>query len=335
MAAVSIIMPVYNAARYLARAVASVRAQTVPDWELLLVDDGSLDGSPALCDALAAGDSRIRVLHRQNGGTASARNSGMALAAGEYLTFMDNDDFVAPYWLETMLSAARGAPGLPVKCGYWAALDPGPAQAPPLPGQPGWKPEKVSDYREEHISGVEYVRRMTGGEIDCFVWNFLIPRALALQVRFPVGRQAEDHTFCLELCRRAPEIVLCARPAYCWFIHPESQCHNYRFKECIDIAESGAAAIEYLLEQGSAAAPDAYRRCLCAFWDWYPSVALRGEVCGEIAGLRRHFARRRAEYERALAPADAAKLRILLCCPAAYRTVMRTVRRLRGTPLER
>ncbi len=88
----SIIVPVYNAAAELPACVQSILAQTCPDFELILVDDGSKDGSGALCDALAREDSRIRVLHKSNGGAASARNAGMAAAAGQWLLFIDGDD---------------------------------------------------------------------------------------------------------------------------------------------------------------------------------------------------------------------------------------------------
>ena len=103
---VSVIVPAYNAERWLDAAVASVTAQTAQDWELVLVDDGSTDGTPALCDCLAAGDRRIRVLHTPNGGLSAARNNGLDMARGEWVTFLDADDLLHPRFLETMLSAA-------------------------------------------------------------------------------------------------------------------------------------------------------------------------------------------------------------------------------------
>lgn len=90
----SIITPVYNGASTLRHMVESVRQQTLADWELILVDDGSTDGSPALCDELAQQDDRIQVLHMPNGGVASARNAGLELAKGEYIGFIDCDDSV-------------------------------------------------------------------------------------------------------------------------------------------------------------------------------------------------------------------------------------------------
>ena len=92
----SVIVPVYKAEKFLHTCVESVLGQSFPDYELILVDDGSPDNCPALCDEYAAGDDRVRVIHKENGGVSSARNAGMRAAAGEYLVFLDSDD----WWCE-------------------------------------------------------------------------------------------------------------------------------------------------------------------------------------------------------------------------------------------
>lgn len=107
MASVSVIMPVYNAAAHLEAAVQSVLHQTLQDLELILVDDGSTDGSAALCDAAAAADCRVRTVHQPNAGICAARNRGLELAAGEYVSFCDDDDAFLPDFLTTSLGAAR------------------------------------------------------------------------------------------------------------------------------------------------------------------------------------------------------------------------------------
>ncbi len=90
----SVILPVYNVENYLKQCVDSVLGQTYGDYELILVDDGSTDGSPLLCDALAERDSRIRVIHKPNGGLSDARNAGAAEAKGDYIVYIDSDDFI-------------------------------------------------------------------------------------------------------------------------------------------------------------------------------------------------------------------------------------------------
>ena len=108
-AKISVIMPVYNAGRYLRGAIDSVLAQTFRDFELILVDDGATDGSGAVCDEYAAKDARVRVKHGRNGGICASRNAGMDLARGEWLAFCDHDDCMEPDLLEQALRAAGGA----------------------------------------------------------------------------------------------------------------------------------------------------------------------------------------------------------------------------------
>lgn len=104
MPKVSVIVPVYNAEKYLDQCVRSILTQTVEDMELILVDDGSTDSSPAMCDAFAAQDSRVKVIHKPNGRAASARNAGLRAATGEYVAFVDADDWIDPEMYEKMLA---------------------------------------------------------------------------------------------------------------------------------------------------------------------------------------------------------------------------------------
>lgn len=109
MPKVSIIVPVYNVERYLSECLDSIRSQTMQDWEAILVDDGSTDSSGIVCDDYAAKDSRFRVLHKENGGAASAKNVGLDHVTGEYTAFLDSDDTVSSVWLETCMALCSEA----------------------------------------------------------------------------------------------------------------------------------------------------------------------------------------------------------------------------------
>ena len=104
---VSVIIPVYNAGAYLSECLSAVRRQTYADWELILIDDGSTDGSADVCDAAAAEDARIRVMHQPNGGVSRARNAGLDAASGKYIAFVDADDVILPTYLEKLVGAAE------------------------------------------------------------------------------------------------------------------------------------------------------------------------------------------------------------------------------------
>lgn len=116
----SIIVPVYNVKPYLAECLDSILAQTFTDFEILLVDDGSTDGSSAVCDEYVGRDSRIRCFHKENGGHMSARQEGFRQAHGEYISFVDSDDWVSPVMYEKMSGAAKETDADVICCNYTA-----------------------------------------------------------------------------------------------------------------------------------------------------------------------------------------------------------------------
>ena len=105
---ISVIVPVYKVEKYLKRCVDSILAQTYPCLEVILVDDGSPDGCPAICDEYAREDRRVRVIHKENGGLSDARNAGIDAAKGKFLGFVDSDDYVHPRFYELLLQALKG-----------------------------------------------------------------------------------------------------------------------------------------------------------------------------------------------------------------------------------
>ena len=106
MPKLSVIVPVYNTEKYLPVCVDSILAQTFTDFELILVDDGSADGSGGICDKYAAGDARVRVIHQPNGGVTNARKNGVRQACGMYFSFIDSDDWIHPEMFEQMVGKA-------------------------------------------------------------------------------------------------------------------------------------------------------------------------------------------------------------------------------------
>lgn len=116
----SVIVPLYNAETYLSQSLDSILSQTFTDFELLLIDDGSTDGSAAICERYAAQDDRIRIFHKENGGLVSARQHGFPLARGEYVTFVDSDDWIAPSMYQKMCGAAKDTDADMICCGCTA-----------------------------------------------------------------------------------------------------------------------------------------------------------------------------------------------------------------------
>ena len=106
----SIIVPVYKVRRHLQKCIESILQQTYTDYELILVDDGSPDNCPAICDSYATKDPRIKTIHKKNGGLSSARNAGLAIATGEYIGYVDSDDFIEPAMYSTLLEMLEKDP---------------------------------------------------------------------------------------------------------------------------------------------------------------------------------------------------------------------------------
>ena len=104
---VSIIVPVYNIENYIRVCVESILAQTYESFELILVDDGSKDNSGILCDEYAAIDSRVKVIHKENGGVSSARNTGLQQAKGKWIMYVDGDDWIEPDMIESLIETAK------------------------------------------------------------------------------------------------------------------------------------------------------------------------------------------------------------------------------------
>ena len=142
----SVVIPVYNAKSSLKRCVDSWLAQSRSDLELLLVDDGSADGSDKLCDELAEKDTRIRVIHQKNSGVSAARNAGIKEADGAYVLFTDSDDYVAVDYLEKMAKCVDNTGADLVLCGYHHLFEG--ADIPKSPGSGVWE---LSDFRKAFL----------------------------------------------------------------------------------------------------------------------------------------------------------------------------------------
>ena len=181
---VSIVIPVYNVQNYIRCCLDSVIGQTYPFLDVLLIDDGSTDRSGEICNEFARRDNRIRVIHQQNAGAANAKNTGLDLAKGEYIAFLDSDDWVEPYWIQTMLHMATVNNADVVECGFWmefAGVSESPETATIL--QTGtWKTE-------------DYLRAYPAAWPCAIFWNKLFKATLISDVRFHRERRCVDDEF--------------------------------------------------------------------------------------------------------------------------------------------
>ncbi len=223
MPSISVIVPVYQAERSLASCVESVRAQTFPDWELLLIDDGSSDGSAALCDRFAASDDRIRAFHQPaNRGVSEARNLGLREVRSEAIAFLDADDQLEPQALETLWCLREQAGADTAACAHWNCAPNGAATVEKvLPGGVYDHPQIL-----ERIVYPLVGDRLESPIFNGFIWRYLFSASLAEGIAFE-GAYLEDELFLLEYFCKARRLAVTEQPLYRYSLGPNSATRRY------------------------------------------------------------------------------------------------------------
>lgn len=186
---ISIIVPVYNIEEYLPRCVKTLQGQTYPRIEILLVDDGSTDGTGVLCDRLSGEDPRVRVFHKENGGSSSARNLGIKEAKGEYLGFVDSDDYVEPDMYEKLYAAITQY-GVPVAQTGRDEIDPDGNRLPDI---------CIPPEKPECIDAEDFLKELLMHRGDCSFCTKLIKRSVLEDRKFPEGALNEDFHLLIRL----------------------------------------------------------------------------------------------------------------------------------------
>ncbi len=198
---ISVIVPVYNVAAYLPQCLDSILSQDHADLEVLLIDDGSTDGSGGICDAYARRDSRIRVLHQANAGAAAAKNAGLRAATGEYLSFVDSDDFLEPAVYGYMLAVLKEQDADAAQFAFRDVYRSGAQEHPMPPGR------TVTDCQS-------YLARFTQDWRCALLWNKLYKRALFRQVFFEEGHKIDDEYFTYQGFLKPGKVVCDDRVIY-------------------------------------------------------------------------------------------------------------------------
>lgn len=201
---ITIIVPVYNIMEYLPRCVHSITGQTYTNLELILVDDGSTDGTGALCDELAAEDSRIRVLHKENGGSSSARNMGLSHARGAYIGFVDSDDYVEADMYEKLLAGIHNYQVMVAQIGR-DEIDMEGNRLPNICEPP---------LTEEVIAHQDFLKELLMHRGDCSFCTKLFARELLQEREFPEGVLNEDFHLLVKLLPQIGNIVSLPEQAY-------------------------------------------------------------------------------------------------------------------------
>lgn len=231
----SIIIPVYNIAPYLTTAVHSVLDQTFTDYEILLVNDGSTDGSGSLCESLAWEDSRIRVVHQEHLGTSAARNAGIEASRGAFIGFVDGDDWIEPDMYAILYENSVTYDAELSACGFIKITDP---QALAFTSK---KTIPQSYTPEEAIEAL-----FKSNHMRYSACNKLFHRTLFEGIRFPQGRLMEDKATIYHLIHRCQQIVWCPAPMYHYFMRPDSAMHSKTVQQQQDLILANSELLAFV-----------------------------------------------------------------------------------------
>ena len=231
---VSIIVPVYNVERYLDKCIESICGQTYKHLEIILIDDGATDNSGEICDQWKRRDSRIRVIHKENGGLSDARNAGIDVAAGEWLMFVDGDDTISEDTAERLYQAAKEQHCQIAVCNMIRLYDDGSTE-------PFYRPADSLTV----LAGQRRFETLSQPS----VCNKLFKAELFLNLRFPKGKYYEDTFVYHVLAHRASNIVLTGHDGYFYLLRRESILGQPQYSErYFDFVEAVYARMVYLME---------------------------------------------------------------------------------------
>lgn len=254
---ISVVVPVYNVAQYLDRCLKSLVEQTYQNLEILLVDDGSVDGSGELCELWAARDPRIRVFHKPNGGLSDARNYALQRASGAYICFLDSDDWYDVRFAELMLRTLLETGSDIVECDY-------------LPTESECSaPGRISDdYARETFTGRDCMHQFLRTTFFVSVWNKLYRTEVIANRQFRVGVYHEDEFWTYRIFSNARKVCRLRYTGYYYFQRAGSIVHTSpSLKRLTDAFEAARERIDFIERNYPEYASVAYSKMLytCMF----------------------------------------------------------------------
>lgn len=232
---VSIIVPIYKVEKYLNRCIESIVHQTYDFLEIILVDDGSPDQCPDICDAWAKKDSRIRVIHKQNGGLSDARNAGLSVATGKYIAFVDSDDWIHPQMYERLIKVAEITGSDIVNCKYETSYE-----------------EKIDILEEESLEhkvlNVEEALKslILEKNIRQVVWNKIYRRKILKGIWFEKGKFHEDEFWTYRVIANANHITDLDFIGYYYFQREDSIIGKVYSLKRLDVLEAKEKRFQFI-----------------------------------------------------------------------------------------
>ena len=288
---VTIIVPVYNMHNYLERCVLSIMNQSYSALQIILIDDGSTDDSGDICDAFSGRDARIEVVHQTNGGLSAARNTGLGRARGDWIAFVDSDDYVSPYYVGDMLAVARDDCDIVVCNSAWV---PNSVAIEDVPFQ--------RHTREQLITGREACVRNFGDEAVLFntAWGKLFRAHLWVGLSFPEGKVNEDLHVSHTLLYHARRIVITDAVLYAYVQSEGSIIRREFTTQRLDVLDAFEEGVRVFAAVGEPDLEKIARRVYCT--RVFNACCVCKELIPGETEVRRQLRRRSIEAYREAKP---------------------------------
>ena len=252
---ITVVVPVYNVKEYLEKSVGSIRNQTYKNLEIILVDDGSTDGSRELCDKFAGDDKRIRVIHKKNGGLSDARNCGIDNASGEFISFIDSDDYISENMIEKLYMNLISNSADISACGYKMVY---PDHVVTI-----CEGEKIQVYSTEE----SFKFLLHKNNFGVVAWNKLYKRRLLQEIRYPLGKHFEDINTTYKILAVSNKVVYDPAPLY-FYMQRSDSINGVNFKSGhfnsrnYDMETAADELISYVYQNQKYLSPDIRIGCL-------------------------------------------------------------------------
>lgn len=231
---ISIIIPVYKVEKYLEKCIKSVLNQTYSNLQIILVDDGSPDNCGEICDKYANIDKRIEVIHKKNGGLSDARNVGLKAATGEYIGFVDSDDYVSKDMFQTLYNTLINTNSDVSICNFYTVVG-------------GKNIVKNLDNGIEIYSKIDILKEiLLDKKIQSYAWNKLYKKELFKNIEYPVGKKYEDIGTTFYLLEKCDKIAVTGSPEYYYLTREDSIVNNATKETVIDYIELISDRYDYI-----------------------------------------------------------------------------------------
>lgn len=234
---ISVIVPVYKVEKYIRKCIDSIINQTYKNLEIILVDDGSPDNCPQICDEYAQKDSRIKVIHQENMGVSVARNNGLDIATGKYIGFVDSDDYIESTMFEDLLDALVNNDAQMSICNFNVITD------------------KEKYIRNKYPNTKTYNKKeilrelILDKNIQSYPWNKLYTKTLFEKIKFPAGKNYEDIGTTFYLIEQCEKIQLIGKAEYNYINRSDSIVFNVKEKTVVDYLDIIMKRYEYIYQK--------------------------------------------------------------------------------------